>query len=66
MEKKVIKTTYQKLKEERIKLLNDIRVMIMSPNSESAMMLKIEYKFRFQAEDIMFFGDATNDKQLNK
>jgi len=59
MDKKVKKTTYQKLKEERIKLLNDIRVMVMSPNSISDIEVRLKHRLRFQAEDVMFYGNAT-------
>jgi len=43
MDKKVKKTTYQKLKEERIKLLNDIRIMVMNPNSISEVEVRTKY-----------------------
>lgn len=59
MAQKVKKTTYQKLKEERIKLLNDIRVMVMSPNSISDIEIRLKYRLNFQAEDMMFYGDQT-------
>lgn len=59
MDKKVRKTTYQKIKEERAKLYNDIRVMIMSPDSVDAAHLRIKYKLEFDMEDIIMFGDVT-------
>lgn len=56
---KIKKTTYQRLKEERVKLLNDIRVMVMSPNSISDIEIRLKYRLNFQAEDAIFYGDAT-------
>jgi hypothetical protein len=57
---KTKKTTYQKLKEERIKLLNDIRIMAMSPNSISDMEVRLKHRLNFQSEELMFCGDITS------
>jgi hypothetical protein len=63
---KTKKTTYQKLKEERIKLLNDIRIMVMNPNSISEVEVRTKYRLRFQVESAMFYGEATSRNAISK
>lgn len=65
MEKKVRKTTYQRLKEERQTLLNDIRVMVMSPDSINATHLRIKYKLNFQMADLIMIGDYSKENKSN-
>ncbi len=60
MEKKIKKKHYSKiLREQKKELLEDIRTLIMTPETEKGIVIKIKYRTMFQAEDILFYGDAT-------
>lgn len=53
------KTTYQRLKEERLELLNDIRLIVMEPDCQKAKYTKMMYRLRFNTEDMFWFGSSS-------
>lgn len=60
MERNIKKSSYQKLKEENRRLLNDLYNIIMKEDKA----LFVSYKLRFMANDGMWFGDS--DKRESK
>lgn len=50
------KTTYQRLKEEKLELLSDIRALVKSPNHPDTRNIKLKYNFMFDKEDMMRMG----------
>jgi hypothetical protein len=56
------KSSYQKLKAENEKLLNDIRILVTEPESMSAIEINALYTMRFEQESIILAGSPSRHK----
>jgi len=52
-------SSYQKLKAKNRELRQDIRTLVLSPDSMEALRLKAKYTFQYQAEDAIMYGHST-------
>lgn len=53
------KTSYQKLKEQNQKLLQDIRTLVHKDTSEKDRIeLQLSYRFLFEAEEMIWYGNT--------
>lgn len=59
------KKTYQRLKDENLKLLNDIRLIIEHPYSLQAIEVKMMYGFKFNQEVVQWYGNSSHKLEDN-
>lgn len=52
------KSSYQKLKEENLELLRDLRLIVMDTEKMDSILTKAKWNAKFRAEDMFLFGSC--------
>jgi hypothetical protein len=58
-------TSYQRLKAANAKLKEDIRKLVMEPESEEGLITKMEYQIEYEFEKVIWHGSTSTPTSFN-